>query len=245
MMNNLLTIFRRELMTYFSTPLAYVFIVIFLGLSSSMAFFAGAFFARNQADLSSFFTFHPWLYLIFAPAIAMRLWAEERKTGTIEILMTLPITTGQAVAGKFLAAWAFLLLTLALTFPFWITVNYLGNPDNAVVFGGYLGSWLMAGSFLGLCSCLSALTKNQVIAFILGAAGCFLFMMSGLTMVLSVFQGWAPSFIVDLISSLSFLTHFNGIAKGVIDLRSAIYFASFIVLVLYLNTIIIDLKKAS
>jgi len=244
-MGNVLTIFRRELSTYFSTPLAYVFIVIFLGLSSSMAFFAGAFFSRNQADLTSFFTFLPWLFLIFAPAIAMRLWAEERKTGTIEMLMTLPVTTGEAVTAKFLAAWIFLLITLALTFPFWVTVNYLGNPDNAVVFGGYFGSWLMAGAFLGLCSCLSALTKNQVVAFILGAAGSFLFMMSGLTMVLSVFQGWAPTFVVDLISSLSFITHFNGIAKGVIDLRSVIYFASFIVLALYLNTVIINFKKAS
>ena len=244
-MANVATIFRRELSTYFSTPLAYVFIVIFLGLSSSMAFFAGAFFSRNQADLTSLFTFLPWLFLIFVPAIAMRLWAEERKSGTIEILMTLPITTGEAVTAKFLAAWAFLLLTLALTFPFWITVNYLGNPDNVVVLGGYLGSWLMAGAFLGLCSCLSALTKNQVVAFILGAAGCFVFMMSGLTMVLSLFQGWAPTFVVDLVSSLSFITHFNGIAKGVVDIRSVIYFVSFIVLALYLNTVIINFKKAS
>lgn len=244
-MNNIITIFRRELATYFSTPLAYVFIVIFLGFTSAMAFFAGGFFERNQADLTSFFTFHPWLYLIFAPAISMRLWAEERKTGTIEILMTLPVTTGQAVVGKFLAAWVFLLLTLALTFPFWITVNYLGNPDNAIIFGSYLGSWLMAGSFLGLCSCLSAVTKNQVIAFIIGAAGCFIFMMSGLTIVLSVFQGWAPSFVVDLVSSMSFLTHFNSFAKGVIDTRSVIYFTSFIVLVLYLNTVVIEFKKAS
>ncbi|MEL0107496.1 MAG: ABC transporter permease subunit [Rhodospirillales bacterium] len=245
MINNVFTIFRRELLTYFSTPLAYVFIVIFLGLSGSMAFFSGSFFERNQADLISFFTFHPWLYLIFAPAIAMRLWAEERKTGTIEILMTLPVTTGQAVAAKFLAAWAFLLLTLVLTFPLWVTVNYLGEPDNAVIFGGYLGSWLMAGAYLGLCSCLSALTKNQVIAFIIGAAACFIFMMSGLTIVLGIFQDWAPSFVIDLISSLSFITHFNGIAKGVIDLRSVIYFSTFIVLVLYLNTVIIEFKKAS
>jgi ABC-2 type transport system permease protein len=244
-MNNIFTIFRRELTTYFSTPLAYVFIVIFLALSGALAFYAGAFFDRNQADLNSFFTFNPWLFLIFAPAIAMRLWSEERKSGTVEILMTLPITIGQAVVGKFFAAWVFLLLALALTFPLWLTINYLGDPDNTVIFGGYLGSWLMAGAFLGLCSCLSALTKNQVIAFILGAAVSFLFMMSGLTMVLSIFQGWAPAFIIDLVSSLSFLTHFNGIAKGVIDLRSVVYFISFIVLVLFLNTIIIEFKKAS
>ncbi len=244
-MVNTFTIFRRELSTYFSTPLAYVFIVIFLGLSSSLTFFAGSFFDRNQADLSSFFTFHPWLFLLFSPAIAMRLWAEERKSGTVEILMTLPVNTVEAVVGKFLAAWIFLALTLALTFPLWITVNYLGNPDNMIILGSYFGSWLMAGAFLGLCSCLSALTKNQVIAFILGAAGCFIFMMSGLTMVLSVFQGWAPTFVVDLVSSLSFLSHFSGIAKGVIDLRSLIYFASFITLALFLNTIIIDFKKAS
>ncbi|HJO69089.1 MAG TPA: ABC transporter permease subunit, partial [Rhodospirillales bacterium] len=213
-MANTLVIFRREFQAYFSTPLAYVFIVIFLGLTGALTFYMGNFFGRGQADLQSFFFFHPWLYLFLIPAVTMRLWAEERKSGTIEVLMTLPISTTQAVVGKVLAAWAFVAAAVALTFPVWITVNYLGDPDNGVIVAGYVGSILMAGAYLAIGACASALTRNQVIAFVVAAALCFLFLTSGLEIVLAFFRGWAPVFFVDVIASMSFLTHFANIAKG-------------------------------
>ena len=182
-MRNILIIAKRELGAYFGTPLAYVFAVIFVALTGAFAFYFGNFFDRGQADLQAFFLYHPWLYLILVPAVAMRLWAEERKSGTIELLMTLPVAPWEAIVGKFLAAWAFVGCCLVLTFPMWITVNMLGNPDNGVIFTSYLGSFLMAGAFLAIGSCISALTKNQVIAFIVAAVICFLFVMSGVEMV--------------------------------------------------------------
>ena len=181
---------KREIMSYFATPLAFIFIVIFLALTGAFAFYVGGFFTREQADLRPFFIYHPWIYLMLIPAIAMRLWAEERKTGTIELLMTLPISTTKAVLGKFFAAWIFIVIALALTFPFWITVNFLGDPDNGVILASYIGSIIMAGAFLAIGSCISALTKNQVIAFIIAAAACFLFLMSGLELVQAAFTGW-------------------------------------------------------
>jgi len=244
-MRNVLIIWRRELAAYFTTPLAYVFIVIFLAMAGALGFYVGHFFDRGQADLEAFFLFHPWLYMILIPAIGMRLWAEERRSGTIELLMTLPITPFEAVLGKFLAAWSFATIALALTFPMWLTVDYLGQPDNGVIFAGYVGSWLMAGAFLSLSACLSAITKNQVIAFIVGAAACFLFLMSGLDLVLDAFRSWAPDYIVDMVGSLSFLTHFSGITKGVIGLPTAVFFLSLILLCLFVNTQVIELKKAS
>jgi ABC-2 type transport system permease protein len=244
-MRNVLIIWRRELAAYFTTPLAYVFIVIFLAMAGALGFYVGHFFDRGQADLEAFFLFHPWLYMILIPAIGMRLWAEERRSGTIELLMTLPITPFEAVLGKFLAAWSFATIALALTFPMWLTVDYLGQPDNGVIFAGYVGSWLMAGAFLSLSACLSAITKNQVIAFIVGAAACFLFLMSGLDLVLDAFRGWAPDYIVDMVGALSFLTHFSGITKGVIGLPTAVFFLSLILLCLFVNTQVIELKKAS
>ena len=244
-MRGVWTVVKRELGAYFSTPLAYVFIVIFLALIGATTFYLGQFFSRGQADLQPFFRFHPWLYLFLIPAIGMRLWAEERKTGTIELLLTLPVSTVETVAGKFLAAWIFIGIALALTFPVWITVNYLGDPDNGVIVGGYLGSWLMAGGFLAVTSCISALTKNQVVAFILGAAVSFLFLTSGLSMVLGAFQGWAPGIVVDVIASFSFLTHFTAIARGVIDLRDVIFFVSIIGVALFVNVAIVDLRKAA
>ena len=244
-MRNVLIIWRRELAAYFTTPLAYVFIIIFLALAGALGFYVGHFFDRGQADLEAFFLFHPWLYMILIPAIGMRLWAEERRSGTIELLMTLPITPFEAVLGKFLAAWSFATIALALTFPMWLTVDYLGQPDNGVIFAGYVGSWLMAGAFLSLSACLSAITKNQVIAFIVGAAACFLFLMSGLDLVLDAFRGWTPDYIVDMVGSLSFLTHFSGITKGVIGLPTAVFFLSLILLCLFVNTQVIELKKAS
>jgi ABC-2 type transport system permease protein len=238
-------IIKRELAAYFATPLAYVFIVIFLAMSGALTFFMGAFFERGQADMSSFFTFHPWLYLFLIPAVSMRLWAEERKTGTVELLLTLPTPTWTIVVGKFLAAWAFIGIAVALTFPLWITVNFLGEPDNGVIVAGYIGTLIMAGAYLAIGSCLSAVTKNQVIAFIISSVVCFLFLMSGLELVQSFFQGWAPEFVLDALRSLSFLTHFNTIIRGVIDLRDVIYFASMIGVFLYANTAIVDLTRGS
>jgi ABC-2 type transport system permease protein len=244
-MKNIKAIFKRELRAYFSTPVAYVFIVIFLFLTGIFTFYIGGFYESGQADLTPFFSFHPWLYLFLIPAISMRLWSEERKTGTIELLMTLPVSLTEAVIGKFLAAWVFTAIALALTFPIWITVNYLGDPDNTVIFVSYIGSLLMAGGFLAIGSCISALTKNQVIAFVISVVICFLFILSGFPLVLDFFSGWAPQSILDAISSFSFLSHFNSIMKGVIDIRDIVFFASLIILWLFLNTLAIDSKKAS
>jgi len=237
-------IFRRELAAYFATPLAYVFIVVFLVLAGSLTFFLGGFFDRGQADLQPFFTFHPWLYLFLIPAIAMRLWAEERKTGTIELFLTLPVTTAQAVLGKFLAAWVFCGIALALTFPLWLTVNVLGEPDNGVILASYIGSWLMAGAFLAIGAAVSALTKNQVIAFVVAAVLCFLLTVSGSSVVLGFFTGWAPQIVVDTIASFSFISHFTSVMRGVIDLKDMVYFISLIVFFLFANTAIVELKKA-
>ncbi|MHA6494299.1 ABC transporter permease subunit [Pseudomonas borbori] len=243
-MSQLPVVFKRELASYFATPLAYVFIVIFLVLSGVFTFYLGAFFESGQANLIPFFNFHPWLYLFLVPAIAMRLWAEERKSGTIELLMTLPISRFEAVTGKFLAAWVFAGLALLLTFPMVITVNYLGEPDNGAIVTGYIGSWLLAGAYLAIGACMSALAKNQVIAFILAVSVCFLFIVSGFPMVLDGFSGWAPQWLVDAVASLSFLTRFDAISKGVIDLRDLLYFLTLIAAWLAATAVVIDLKKA-
>lgn len=244
-MRNISLIARRELAGYFTTPVAYVFIVIFLAVSGAFTFYIGGFFDRGQADLQPFFSFHAWLYLLLIPAISMRLWAEERKSGTIELLMTLPVTALEAVIGKFVAAWLFAGVALALTFPLWITVNYLGDPDNGVIVASYIGSFVMAGAFLAIGASISALTKNQVIAFIIGATVCFLFTMSGVELVLDYFRGWAPDLLVETIASMSFLTNFQAISKGVIDVRQIVYFGSLIFVWLWINLLILDLKKAS
>ena len=243
-MNAVSTIFRRELASYFSTPVAYVFIVIFLVLTGVFTFYIGNFYERGQADLIPFFSFHPWLYLFLVPAITMRLWAEERKSGTIELLLTLPVNMYQVVLGKFLAAWAFTGIALVFTFPIWITVNYLGDPDNGVILAAYVGSFLMAGGFLAIGAAISALSRSQVIAFILTVVTCFVFLLAGFPLVLDFFYGWAPQTLIDGVASLSFLTHYASISKGVIDLRDFIYFLALISFFLIANAIIIDLKKA-
>ncbi len=243
-MNNLGVILRRELASYFATPVAYVFIVIYLIMSAAFTFYLGGFYEREIADLEPFFRFHPWLYLFLVPAIGMRLWAEERKYGTVELLLTLPVTPTEAVLGKFLAAWLFIGLGLLLTFPIWITVNVLGNPDNGVILAAYLASWLMAGGFLAISACLSAATRNQVVAFILSVVVCFLFLLSGLPMVLDAFRGWLPQAMVDGIANLSFLVHFSSLSRGVIDLRDLVYFALVIGFWLMANRIVLELKKA-
>ncbi|WP_374443133.1 ABC transporter permease subunit [Pseudomonas panipatensis] len=243
-MKQLPVIFKRELASYFATPLAYVFIVIFLVLSGVFTFYLGSFYERNQADLNAFFNFHPWLYLFLIPAIAMRLWAEERKSGSIELLMTLPITRFEAVVGKFLAAWVFAGIALLLTFPMVLTVNYLGEPDNGAILAGYLGSWLLAGAYLAIGSCMSALAKNQVIAFILAVVVCFLFIVSGFPLVLDAFSGWTPQWLLDAVASMSFLIRFDAISKGVLDLRDLLFFVSLIAAWLAATAVAVDLKKA-
>lgn len=243
-MGNIGIIAKREFKGYFATPLALVFIVIFLALTGAFAFYVGGFFNRGVADLSAFFGYHPWLFLLLVPAIGMRLWAEERKSGTIELLMTLPVSTTDAVLGKFFAAWAFCGLALMLTFPMWITVNLLGEPDNGVILASYIGSFVMAGAYLSISACLSAMTKNHVIAFILAATICFLFTMSGAQLVLNFFQGWAPEVIVDALRSMSFLTHFNAVTRGVIDLKDVVFFGSLMALWLFLNVIAVELNKS-
>lgn len=243
-MNGVAAVLRRELQGYFATPLAYVFIVIFLVLAGWFTFNFGNFYNGGQASLAPFFNYHPWLYLFLVPALSMRLWAEEHKTGTIELLMTLPLDVWQSVAGKFIAAWAFTALALALTFPIWITVNYLGEPDNGVIVAAYLGSLMMAGGFLAIGSFVSATTNNQVIAFIVTVVICFVMLMAGFQPLLSPLVGWVPLPIIDAVASLSFLTHFSSISKGVIDARDIIYFALLIGTFLYANVLVLHMKKA-
>ncbi|MHB1871068.1 MAG: ABC transporter permease subunit [Steroidobacteraceae bacterium] len=243
-MRNVALILRRELASYFATPLAYVFILIFLVLANAFTFYVGGFYQRGQADLRPFFMFHPWLYLFLIPALTMKLWAEERKSGSIELLMTLPVRAYEAVLGKFLAAWLFTALALALTFPIWITVNYLGHPDNGVIFASYLGSLLLAGGFLAIGSCMSALTRNQVVAFILGVVACFVLLLAGYPMVLDAFRGWAPETLIEAVASLSLLTHFQSITRGVLEARDVLYFAMLIAFFLFTTTVAVDLRKA-
>jgi ABC-2 type transport system permease protein len=243
-MRNVLTIFRREFVGYFTTPLAYVFIVIFLVMAGLLTFFVGNFFGRGQADLQPFFEFHPWLYLVLIPALSMRLWAEERRLGTIELFLTLPIRMTEAVLGKFLAAWCFAGVALALTFPFWLTVNLLGRPDNGVILASYIGSWLLAGALLAVGACISAVTKNQVIAFVVTAAVAFIFTAAGSPAVLGVLQGWAPQWLIDAVTEVSFVGHFSAITRGVLDLRNIVYFVSVMIAFLCANAILVDLEKA-
>lgn len=239
-MKQFFSITKRELISYFSTPVAYVFITIFLLLSGLFTFYLGNFFEIGQASLGSFFEWHPWLYLFLVPAITMRLWSEEKKSGTIELLTTLPVSTLNIVLGKFMAAWLFTLLALILTFPMWITVNYLGNPDNGVIMASYIGSLLMSGGYLSIGIFISSLTKNQVIAFIVSVTVCFLFTVSGLPIVLDFFSNWAGEAITDVIASFSFLANYSDISRGIIDFRTLVYFLSLIVLFLYLNVITLD-----
>lgn len=243
-MSGLGPVYRRELASYLATPLAYVFVVIFLVLTGALTFQVGRFYERGQADLAPFFDFHPWLYLFLVPAIAMRLWAEERRSGSIELLLTLPVQPWAAVLAKFLAAWTFVALALVLTFPVWLTVNWLGEPDNGAILAGYLGSLLMAGAFLAVGSCLSAATRSQVIAFILTVVVCFALLLAGFPLVLDAFRGWAPPALVDAVASLGFLTHFESLKKGVLDARSVLYFGLSIVAWLYATTLVLDLRRA-
>jgi ABC-2 type transport system permease protein len=242
---NIRTISKRELAAYFSAPLAYVFIVIFLLLCGFFTFFVGGFFEFRQASLvRPFFTWLPWFYLFLVPAVGMRLWAEERRVGTIELLLTMPITTWQAIVGKFVASWVFLLLALVLTFPVVITVNYLGHPDNGVIFCGYVGSWLLAGSYLAISCITSAMTRNQVVSFIISVVICLFLILAGFPPVIRFLQSWASPHLVDAIASISVITHFDGFQKGVLDSRDLIFFVSVIVFSLFTTSVILRGHRA-
>lgn len=236
-------VMRRELRSFFVTPMAWVFLVIFLVLAGILTFYTGDFYERGQADLQPFFVIHPWLYLILVPALTMRMWAEEAKGGTLELLLTFPLPLWQAMLGKFLAAWLFIGLALVLTFPIWLTVNYLGSPDNGVIVAGYLGSWLMAGSFVAIGACLSALTRSQVVAFVLTATVCVLLILAGQPQVLDFFSGALPRKLVNALAYLSMLRHFEAIARGVLDPRDLAYFLLSSVGWLSAGVVLLELKR--
>ncbi|MBM4101180.1 MAG: ABC transporter permease [Phycisphaerae bacterium] len=238
-------IFRREFRAYFATPLAAVFLVVFLFLAGIFTFSLGGLYERGQADLRPFFDFAPWLLLFLAPAISMRLWAEERRLGTIEVLTTLPLPLWQAVLGKFLAAWAFSVVGIVLTVPLWMTVSWLGDPDQGMIVAGYVATALMAGLFLALGGVVSALTKNQVIAFVVTVVACFLLMVSGFPVVLDFLRGWALPGVVDAVASLSILTHFTSLTRGVLDLRDIAYFIVGIATFVMATAFLIDWKKSA
>lgn len=234
-MSQITPVFKREFLAYFRSPVAYVFLIVFLVASVGLAFFVGQFFKTNQASLESFFVFHPWLYLFLIPAVAMRLWAEEKRGGTIELLFTLPVTTLEAVLAKFLAAWVFLTLGLLLTLPMALTVGWLGDPDWGVIVGGYVASTILAGGCLAICALISALTKNQVIAFVLGVLGILVMLFLGWSVFNQFLSGFLPVAAVDFLANLGFIPHFEALAKGIIDPRDLAYFGSIIALSLALN----------
>ncbi|MFN3963916.1 ABC transporter permease subunit [Silanimonas lenta] len=243
-MSPLLAVARREFAAYFASPLAAVFVVLFVAVAAALAFYLGGLFERGQADLQPFFAFHPWLYLFLVPAVGMRLWAEERKSGTLELLLTLPLAPWQAVLGKFLAGWALLGVALALTTPLWWTISWLGDPDHGVVLASYLGSWLLAGAMLAVGSALSAATRSQVVAFVVTVVVCFLMLLAGYPLVQDAVQGWAPRAAIEAVAQLSFLTHFQAIQRGVLDLRDVLFFLFSITAWLLATVVILDAKKA-
>lgn len=242
--HNIVTIMKRELGGYFTSPIAYVFLVIFLLLTGFFTFTVGSFFERGEASLVSFFTWHPWLYLFLVPAVGMRLWSEERRLGTLELLLTMPITTWQAIVAKFLASWLFLALALALTFPVVLTVNHLGDPDNGVILAGYVGSLMLSGAYLAISCMTSAFTRNQVISFIVSVMICLFLILAGYTPVTDLLTRWANPVIVQVIAAFSVMTHFEGFQRGVLDLRDVVFFASVIVFALFTTGVIIRNQRA-
>ena len=243
---NIKTITKRELGAYFTSPIAYVFIVIFLLLCGFFTFFVGGFFERREASLVlPFFEWHPWFYLFLVPAVGMRLWAEERRVGTLELLLTMPITAWQAIVGKFLASWLFLGLALALTFPVVLTVNYLGHPDNGVILTAYIGSWLMAGAYLAISCITSALTRSQVVSFIISVVACLFFILAGFPPVINFLQQLtSDSRLVDLVTQFSVMTHFQGFQRGVLDTRDVLFFLSMIGFSLFTTSVILRTHRA-
>ena len=243
-MKPIITIAKRELSGYFASPVAFVFIVIFLLLAGFFTFMVAGFFERGQASLETFFVWHPWLYLFLVPAVGMRMWSEERRLGTIELLLTMPVTPWQAIVGKFLAAWSVIALALVLTFPVWITVNYLGNPDNGVIFASYLGSFLMGGAYLAITAMTSAMTRNQVVAFIVSVVLSLFLILAGYPPVTNMLIQWAQPWLVEAIAAFSVMTHFEGIQKGVLDSRDLLFFVSVIVFSLFTTSVIVRAHRA-
>jgi len=242
--NNIKAIMKRELGSYFSSPIAYVFLVIFLLLAGFFTFTIGNFFERGEASLVSFFTWHPWLYLFLVPAVGMRLWSEERRLGTLELLLTMPVTTWQAIVGKFLASWVFLALALALTFPVVMTVNYMGSPDNGIILSGYVGSLLLSGTYLAVSCMTSAMTRNQVISFIVSVVICLFLILAGYTPVTDLLTRWANPSVVSVIAGFSVMTHFEGFQRGVLNGRDLIFFASMMGFALFTTNVIIRNQRA-
>jgi ABC-2 type transport system permease protein len=242
--SSVIAITKREINGYFASPIAFVFIVIFLLLSGFFTFMVAGFFENGQATLAPFFTWHPWLFLFLVPAVGMRMWSEERRMGTLELLLTMPITAWQAIVGKFLASWAVIALAVVLTFPFVLTVNYLGHPDNGVIFASYVGSLLMAGAYLAISAMTSALTRNQVISFILSVVLLLFLILAGWSPVMNLLGQWAPEWLVNTISSFSVMTHFASIQNGVIDSRDILFFLSVIVFALFATGVILRAHRA-
>ena len=243
--HNTMGIFKREFSAYFGSPVAYVFIVVFLLLSGFFTFMISHFYEAGQADLRGFFDWQPWIFLFLVPAVGMRLWAEERRTGTLELVLTLPVSLTQIILGKFLAAWLFIGVALLLTFPTFVTVIYLGDPDTGAIFSAYLGSFLLAGAYLSVGCMTSSLTRNQVISFILSVVICFFLVIAGWPPVTDFFSGWAPIWLVNIVSGFGFMTHFASIERGVIDLSDLCYFLSVIFFMLFANGVILQNRRAS
>jgi len=247
-LGNIKTISKRELLAYFTSPVAYVFIVIFLLLNGFFTFMVGGFFERGEASLTnSFFMWHPWFYLFLVPAVGMRLWADERRVGTLELLLTMPIAPWEAIAGKFIASWLFLGLGLGLTFPVVLTVNHLGNPDNGVIFTAYVGSWLMAGAYLAVSCITSAITRSQVVSFIISVVACLFLILAGFPPVINLLQNLAHNWqwLVDTITSFSVITHFEGFQKGVLDSRDILFFLSVIGFSLFATSVILRTHRTT
>ena len=242
---NVKAIFKRELFGYFESPVAYVFIIIFLLLQGFFTFNVGHFFESNTANLKAYFDWHPWVYMFLIPAVAMRLWAEDRRLGTVELILTLPVTVMEAILGKFLAAWCFIGVCLILTTPIVFTVAYLGNPDLGVAACGYLGSFLLAGAFLSVGIMTSSMTKSQVISFILSVVISLFLILAGYPPVLDTLYGWVPIWLVNLVSQLSFLSHFYSIERGVVDIRDLLYFFSIMVFFLFVTGLLIQNRRTS
>jgi len=242
--NPIVAIAKREITGYFASPIAFVFIVIFLLLSGFLTFAVAGFFEHGEASLSAFFFWHPWLYLFLVPAVGMRMWSEERRLGTIELLLTMPITAWQAIVGKFLASWAVIVLAVVLTFPLAITVNYLGHPDNGVILASYVGSLLMAGAYLAISAMTSAMTRNQVVSFILSVVFLLFLILAGLPPVTNMLIHWAPSWLVETIAAFSVVTHFQSIENGVIDSRDILFFLSVIIFALFTTGVIVRAHRA-
>lgn len=238
------TIFKRELKAYFSSPVAYVFLVAFLVLLGFLTFSVSMFYERREADLNWFFLWHPWVYLLLVPAATMGIWAEERRTGTIELLLTLPVTLGEVLLGKFLAAWCFIAIALGLTFPVVLTTAWLGDPDLGSVACGYVGSLLLAGACVSIGSLTSALTKNQVVSFVLALAACLLLILAGFEPVTNLFVRWAPR-LVDAVAACSLLQHFDALKRGVLDLADIAYYLGVMVFMLTAAHVVVNNRKAA